>query len=93
MKIPTALAVAIGLAITLSGLLGRDGEAWASALTYDQSQDRAEFVLLLRKARQGDSDAQWAAAMTYLRLGEPGLAMPLLDSAAASGHARLSRWR
>ncbi len=86
MKMPATVGLAFALAIGLSGLAGRAGEARASALTDAQSQDRAEFVLLLRKARQGDSDAQWSAAMTYLRLGEPGLAMPLLDSAAASGH-------
>lgn len=86
MKMPATVGLAFALAIGLSGLTGRAGEARASSLNDAQSQDRAEFVLLLRKARHGDSDAQWSAAMTYLRLGEPGLAMPLLDSAAASGH-------
>jgi TPR repeat protein len=85
-KMPATVGLAFALAIGLSGLTGRAGEARASSLNDAQSQDRAEFVLLLRKARHGDSDAQWSAAMTYLRLGEPGLAMPLLDSAAASGH-------
>ncbi len=86
MKRRTTLALASGLLIVLSSLVVRAGETQASSLSYEQSQDRAQFILLLRKARQGDADAQWVAAATYLRLGEAGVALPLLSSAAAAGN-------
>ncbi|MBI5900148.1 MAG: SEL1-like repeat protein [Rhodocyclales bacterium] len=86
----TTLTTAICLAIAMWGYFGLGREVQASPLTYEQAQDRAEFVLLLRKARQGDSEAQWSAAATYLRLGETSMALPLLASAAANGHVSAS---
>ncbi len=63
------------------------GESTIAALGYEQTEDRAAFVATLRKARQGDADAQWQAALTYARLAEDARALPLLLAAAASGHA------
>jgi TPR repeat protein len=59
----------------------------ASGLTYEQSEARAEFIALVRKARQGDADSQWLVGKTYVRLGEPAKAVPMLLAAGASGHA------
>lgn len=58
------------------------------ALTYEQNETRAGFIALVRKARQGDTEAQWQVGQTYVRLGEPARAVPMLQSAAASGHPR-----
>jgi TPR repeat protein len=86
MRPRAVLTLAIGLVTLLSSLVGGAGEVQASSLTLEQAQDRAQFILLLRKARQGDGEAQWAAAATYLRLGEIEAALPLLASAAATGN-------
>lgn len=86
MRPGAVLTLAMCLATLLSGLVACPGEVQASSLTLEQTQDRAQFILLLRKARQGDSDAQWAAAATYLRLGEIEAALPLLASAASAGN-------
>ena len=57
------------------------------ALTYDQNEDRSNFISLVRKARQGDTESQWQVASTYVRLGEFERAVPILNEAAAAGHA------
>lgn len=57
-------------------------------LSYEQNEDRAGFIVLTRKARQGDAEAQWQVGQTYVRLGEPARAVPMLQSAAAAGHPR-----
>lgn len=87
MNTQSGLPLAIGFLIGVFGATGHGSQVWASSLSYEQTQDRAEFVLLLRKARQGDAESQWKAAVTYLRLGATSMALPLLASAAASGHA------
>lgn len=53
-------------------------------LGYEQSQDRAAFISLVKKARQGDTEAQWQVGSTYVRLGDPARALPMLQSAAAT---------
>lgn len=58
------------------------------ALTYEQTEDRSNFISQVRKARQGDAEAQWHVGMTYARLGVPARALPLLASAAGAGQAR-----
>ena len=63
------------------------GESTVAALGYEQTEDRAAFVSTLRKARQGNAEAQWQAALTYARLAEDARALPLMLAAAASGHA------
>lgn len=60
--------------------------AQKSALTYEQNEDRAAFIALVRKARQGDAEAQSQVGQTYVRLGEPARAAPMFQSAAAAGH-------
>jgi TPR repeat protein len=57
-----------------------------SGLTPEQAEDRAAFVVTLRKARQGDVEAQWQAGLAYARLGEDAKALPMITAAAASGH-------
>lgn len=59
-----------------------------AALSYEQNEDRVGFIVLTRKARQGDAEAQWQVGQTYVRLGEPARAVPMLQSAAAAGHPR-----
>ena len=56
------------------------------ALSYEQNEDRAGFIVLVRKARKGDTESQWQVGQTYVRLGEPARAVPMLQSAAATGH-------
>lgn len=63
------------------------GESVNSTLSYEQADDRSAFVVTLRRARNGDSEAQWRAALAYARLGEDVRALPLLLTAAAAGHA------
>ncbi|MDK9704394.1 MAG: SEL1-like repeat protein [Sulfuritalea sp.] len=57
-------------------------------LTYEQSEDRANFIAQVRKARQGDAEAQWQVGMTYAGLGDYARAVPMLLSSASAGHAR-----
>jgi len=59
-----------------------------TALSYEQNEDRTSFIVLVRKARQGDAEAQWQVGQTYVRLGEPARSVPMLQSAAAAGHPR-----
>ncbi len=58
------------------------------ALSYEQAEDKAGFIALVRKARKGDTESQWQVGQTYARLGEPARALPMLHSAAATGHPR-----
>ena len=58
------------------------------ALTYEQSEDRSNFIGQVRKARQGDTEAQWQVGMTYASLGDYARAAPMLLSAAGAGHPR-----
>ena len=73
-------------------LLGISGHCFAAstgmeaALSYEQAEDRAAFVASLRKARQGDTEAQWQVARAYAHLGEDARALPMLLAAAAGGH-------
>jgi TPR repeat protein len=73
-------------------LLGISGHCFAASadtgatLSYEQAEDRAAFVISLRKARQGDSEAQWQVGHAYAHLGEDARALPMLVAAAASGH-------
>jgi len=57
-------------------------------LTYEQNEDRSNFIGQVRKARQGDTEAQWQVGMTYATLGEYVRALPMLLSAAEAGHPR-----
>lgn len=75
-----------GLAFVLLAVC-QPSVAAGELLAPEQAEDRAAFVLTLRKARQGDVDAQWQAGLTYARLAEDTRALPLLLAAAASGHA------
>ncbi len=73
-------------------LLGISGHGFAasggtsSTLSYEQAEDRAAFVALLRAARQGDAEAQWQVGRAYAHLGEHARALPMLVAAATSGH-------
>lgn len=58
------------------------------ALSYEQAEEKAGFIALVRKARKGDTESQWQVGLIYARLGEPARAMPVLQSAATSGHPR-----
>ena len=58
------------------------------ALTYEQTEDRSNFIGQVRKARQGDTEAQWQVGMTYATLGDYARAAPMLLSAAGTGHPR-----
>lgn len=67
----------------------------AAALTYEQAEDRSNFIGQVRKARHGDTEAQWQVGMTYASLGDYARALPMLLSAAEAGHpsaARLLGW-
>jgi TPR repeat protein len=78
------LAIAV---IVLGNGSAAAAESVSPALGYEQTEDRAAFVALLRKARRGHVDAQWQVALTYARLAEDARALPLLLAAATSGHA------
>lgn len=56
------------------------------ALSYEQNEDRTAFIEQVRQARKGDSGAQWQVGSTYLILGEPARALPMLQAAAVAGH-------
>lgn len=60
----------------------------AVALTYEQTEDRANFIDQVRKARQGETESQWQVGLTYAKLGYPERALPMLRSAAEAGHPR-----
>lgn len=81
----------------LSHLLAAVGCCWATSvsaapessaptLSYEQSEARAEFVALVRKARQGDTESQWLVGKTYVRLGDPARAVSMLFAAGSAGH-------
>lgn len=57
------------------------------ALTAEQVEDRSNFIGQVRKARQGDVEAQWQVGRTYAKLGDPERALPMLTSAAGAGNA------
>lgn len=57
-------------------------------LSYEQTEDRAGFIVLVRKARQGDTESQWQVGQIYARLGEPARALPMLQAAAVADHPR-----
>lgn len=63
-------------------------ESEKPALSYEQADDRAGFVALVRKARQGDAESQWQVGQIYVRLGEPARALPMLQAAAVADHPR-----
>ncbi len=77
-----ALAILLGVASTPI-LAGTPAKA---ALSYEQNEDRASFIELVRKARTGDAEAQWQIGSTYANLGDAARALPILQAAAASGH-------
>jgi len=60
----------------------------AIALTYEQNEDRANFIDQVRKARHGETEFQWQVGAIYAELGNPVRALPLLQSAAEAGHPR-----
>lgn len=60
----------------------------AAPLSYEQNEDRSAFIDQVRKARKGDTEAQWQVGSTYANLGEPARALPMLQAAAAAGHPR-----
>lgn len=59
-----------------------------SKLTYEQAEDRTNFIANVRKARKGNSEAQWQVGLTYTKLGDYAQAVPMLRSAADQGHAQ-----
>lgn len=79
-----ALAILLGVASapTCAGTLAM------TQLSYEQNEDRTAFIEQVRKARKGDTEAQWQAGATYVNLGEPARAVPLLQAAAVAGHSR-----
>lgn len=77
-----ALLLGVASAPTLAGTPA------PAALSYEQGEDRAAFIEQVRRARKGDSEAQWQVAATYLDLNQPARALPMLRAAAESGHAR-----
>lgn len=77
------LAILAGLAAVPAAATGPVTEA----LTAEQAGDRSNFIAQVRKARQGDAEAQWHVGMTYARLGDPARALPMLTSAAGAGKA------
>lgn len=83
----SAWAVAC-LLLALAAVPAAAAEPEKPALSYEQNEDRTAFIALVRKARQGDAEAQWQVGQTYVRLGEAERAMPMLRPAAAAGHPR-----
>lgn len=88
------LQLAGGWLVFLSMLLGLAAgkvlaaEPVAVALTYEQTEDRANFIEQVRKARQGETESQWQVGSTYAKLGDPARALSMLQSAAEAGHPR-----
>ena len=86
--------LAVGGLLALPVLLGFAAAPAAAteptrvALTYEQTEDRSNFIDQVRKARQGDAESQWQVGSTYALLGDPARALPLLRSAAEAGHPR-----
>lgn len=76
-----------GLLFGVWGVGFAAAESPGSALSFEQAEDRAAFIAVLRKARQGDADAQWQVGRTYASLGDDSRALPQLLMAAAAGHA------
>ncbi|MCX7180848.1 MAG: tetratricopeptide repeat protein [Proteobacteria bacterium] len=85
-----SVAACLQLLAALFGLAAAPATASgpAAALTYEQTEDRSNFISQVRKARQGDTEAQWHVGMTYARLGDPAHALPMLTSAAGAGQPR-----
>jgi TPR repeat protein len=77
-----AVPMILGLAATRVAVAG----PVAASLSYEQNEDRTAFIALVRKARQGDAQAQWQVGATYARLDDPARALPMLRSAAQAGH-------
>ena len=88
MRHPREACAACCLLLALVVVPASATEQEKPALSYEQSQDRAGFIALVRKARQGDTESQWQVGQTYVRLGDPTRAVPMLESAAATGHPR-----
>lgn len=63
------------------------GDLKKPALTYEQSEDRSNFIAMVRKARQGDAEMQWQVGSMYVKLGDPERAFPILKEAAEAGRA------
>lgn len=59
-----------------------------TALSYEQNEDRSNFIEQVRKARKGDTEAQWQVGSTYVHLGDPVRALSMLQAAASVGHLR-----
>ena len=58
------------------------------SLSYEQTEDRSNFIAQVIKARKGDVESQWRVGDVYVQLGDSARAFPLLESAAATGHPR-----
>lgn len=77
----TGLGVLLGaLAVSATA-----GDLTKPALTYEQSEDRSNFIAMVRKARQGDAEMQWQVGSTYVKLGDPDRAFPMVKEAAEAG--------
>jgi TPR repeat protein len=79
-----ALPILLGLAAAPAAA----AEPATTTLTKEQTEDRSNFIGQVRKARLGDAEAQWYVGSTYVKLGDPTHALPVLSSAAAAGHPR-----
>lgn len=79
-----ALPILLGLAAVPASATGPA----AVVLTKEQTEDRSNFIAQVRKARLGDSEAQWYVGSTYVKLGDPARALLMLSSAAEAGHPR-----
>jgi TPR repeat protein len=79
-----ALSILLGLATTpvAAATVAR------TALSYEQNEDRSNFINQVRKARKGDTEAQWQVGSTYVHLGDPVRALSMLQAAATVGHPR-----
>lgn len=88
MSSPRQTCAACCLLLAVAFVPAAASEAEKPALSYVQNQDRADFIALVKKARQGDTESQWQVGQTYVRLGDPARAVPMLRFAAASGDPR-----
>jgi TPR repeat protein len=71
--------------LAMVGASATAGDLTKPALTYEQSEDRSNFIAMVRKARLGDAEMQWQVGSTYVKLGDPERAFPMLKTAAEAG--------
>lgn len=82
----SALLLAILLGAATAPVLA--GPPLIAGLSHEQSEDRKNFIEQVRKARKGDTAAQWQVGSTYVALGDSARGLPMLQAAVAAGHPR-----